>query len=358
MVRLYRKDRLLACAQEVLDLAERLRALDEITVDGASELLSSLQAVERRAVCLAARQWSGTKVSLRALGGGLSGGLTLHAVVSDEQHERASVFLKIDAARRCDAERARYNDFVVGTLGHDAFPHLAHVLVHCLGNLGCLVYKFADDWDGSLFEHLPRGIDQGKAVVDVRGLMGRWETMKEVRRTTLRQLRESEISTDQLRVVIRDHDVNADELLAAIDEREREPVHLTTFPQHGDLHGENVLFSSASRPTLIDCGDLGLHPAGLDPVTLELSLVLHPRSPMAASAWPSPDHARQWFDVESFVDGCAYPGFVRACREWGMEVAGPQGLRAAAYQHITRQLKYNDTPKVILLAMLRGLLAS
>jgi hypothetical protein len=122
------------------------------------------------------------------------------------------------------------------------------------------------------------------------------------------------------------------------------------------VHGENVLLSAAGRPTLIDCGDVGLHLAGLDPVTLELSLLVHPRSPVGSIEWPSPDKAREWGDVDAYVEGCPHAEMVRACRAWGMDVAGPDGLRAAAYQHITRQLKYDDTPKAALLAMLRGLL--
>lgn len=356
MVRLFRKDRLLACAQEVVDLADRLRSLDGLSLEGEPALLSDLDELERRAVCLAARQWSGTRVQVRALGGGLSGRRTLHATVFDPQHERASVFLKIGPARDCHDEKARYNDFVAGTLSHAAFPHLAHVFGPCLGSRGCLVYKFADDWDDSLFARLGQGIDEGSTVEEIRGLMHRWESMVERRRVGVRQLRESEISLELLQGVVVQYDANAEELLTAINNYEDRMVELDLFPQHGDLHGENVLLSAAGQPTLIDGGDIGLHPAALDPVALELSLIAHPRSPVDAAVWPSPDIARRWNDVEAYIEGCPHADMVRACRAWATEVAGPDGLRAVAYQHVTRQMKYDGTPKPVLLAMLRAVL--
>lgn len=137
---------------------------------------------------------------------------------------------------------------------------------------------------------------------------------------------------------------------------ERRSVELVKFPQHGDLHGENILLSSMGQPTLIDCGDIGFHPAGLDPIALELGLVVHPASPIAQTAWPSRDAARQWEDLDAYVEGCPHADLVRACRAWGVSVAGAEGLRAVAYQYVTRRLKYDDTPKPILIAMLRGLL--
>jgi hypothetical protein len=223
--------------------------------------------------------------------------------------------------------------------------------------MGCLVYKFADDWDASLFEHLSHGIDEPQVIADVRTLMTQWEPMAEERRVTFRQLRESQISSDALQAVVYQHDSQAEELSAAINENDRIIVPVTFFPQHGDLHGENVLLASSSRPTLIDCGDVGLHPAGLDPVTLELSLILHPESPLASSRWPSPTVASHWLDVDSFVQGCPYREFVLSCRQWALEVAGSEGIRVAAFQHVTRQLKYADTRKDVLIAILRGLIS-
>lgn len=356
LVQLFRKDRVLACAQNIIDLAERVAKLDEIVIEGTPELVAQFDECERRAVCLAARQWNGTRATVRALGGGLSGGRTLHVIVSDGQHERASVFLKIDVARRCASERQRYNDFVAGKLSHDAFPYLAYFLDHLLGTKGCLVYKFADDWDGSLFSHLSRGTDEEESVLMVRALTARWEGMTERRRSTLGQLREAAIAKEDMEAVIRAHHSEPGSLTSRIADAEAQVVDLICYPQHGDLHGENVLCTPGGRPTLIDCGDIGSHLAGLDPVTLELSLVFHPESFLRAGEWPSLEAARSWLDIDAYVADCPHSDFVRGCRSWALDVAGESGLRAVAFLYLARQLKYADTPKPTLLALMRGVL--
>lgn len=355
LVQMFRKDRILECAQAVLDFASRLARLDEVQLEGEAALLAGLDPSERRAICLAARQWRGSRATVRRQGGGLSGGRTLHVVVSDEQYDRASIFLKIDLSGRCREEQARYSECILGKLSHESFPPLTHALYSFLGSRGCLVYKFADNWTGSLFSSLAGGVDERLLVTQVRELMAHWESMKVARRSTLGQVRETGIGMGDLETAIRAGSDRAEELLAMVGTSEQEIAGLVSYPQHGDLHGENVLVSSSGRPTLIDCGDVGSHLAGLDPVTLELSLALHPDSPLRAGDWPTEEQAGSWMDVDAFSANCPYAEFVRSCRAWSVDAAG-DGLKAVAYQYVTRQLKYADTPKPVLLAILRALL--
>ena len=49
------------------------------------------------------------------------------------------------------------------------------------------------------------------------------------------------------------------------------------------------------------------------------------------------------------------PEFIRTCREWAEEIAaGRREIAACAYTYLLRQLKYDDTNKARILALLEG----
>lgn len=356
MVQLFRKDRTRACVQEILNFASRLRSLDAMPVECEAELAERLDPMEYRAVRLAARQWNGSRAVVKALGGGLSGSQTLQAQVFDGEVLRASVFLKIDGLATCRDEAERFRSLVVGTISHHAFPALAHNLEHCMGRLGCLVYKFADDWRTTLFGALRDATEISTVSAQIRTLLSSWDQVIEIRTTSVAQLRERVIPTSSFEAALRDHAPDVQDLLALVGQFENERIDVTFVAQHGDLHGENILCSAAGGLTLIDAGDVGMHPPGLDPASLEISLICHPNSPIAGGSWPSPDEAAGWANVDDFVVSCPYPDLVRELRLWAMEVAGPLGLKRAAYISMARQLKYPETPKEAVVNMLRAVL--
>ena len=124
---------------------------------------------------------------------------------------------------------------------------------------------------------------------------------------------------------------------------------------HGDLHGCNVLVSSAGATVLIDYGDVGEGPASLDPVTLELSLLFHPDIVDAAGAWPSNEQAKSWGNLDAYLVDCPFPEFIRQCREWTIRIAaGNRDVAASAYSYLVRQLQYDDTDKARAIALLEG----
>jgi Ser/Thr protein kinase RdoA (MazF antagonist) len=59
---------------------------------------------------------------------------------------------------------------------------------------------------------------------------------------------------------------------------------------HGDLHGSTALVSASGSAVVVDYGDVAEGPASLDPVTLELSLILHPQG---ATSPAGPQSIRQ-----------------------------------------------------------------
>ena len=124
---------------------------------------------------------------------------------------------------------------------------------------------------------------------------------------------------------------------------------------HGDLNGCNILASVDSEIVLIDYSDVGEGPASLDPVTLELSLLFYPDAEGVAGAWPTTDQARAWGDLDNYLVGCPFPEFICECRRWALRVAaGKRDIAASAYSYLLRQLKYDDTDKELVAALLDG----
>ena len=112
--------------------------------------------------------------------------------------------------------------------------------------------------------------------------------------------------------------------------------------RHGDLHASNVMVDGQAA-VLIDFDNSGFGSGLIDPVTLLISSLVHPDSPIRGSEWPpvveisntfgTPEFGRshgssQWFAaIQNWIDAKK-----RSDREfWGIVLA-----------YSTRQLKYED----------------
>jgi hypothetical protein len=121
------------------------------------------------------------------------------------------------------------------------------------------------------------------------------------------------------------------------------------------MHGENVLVSPDGSAVIIDYGDVDEGTASLDPITLELSLLFHPKGPLRGGAWPSHAQAVSWGNLDQYVQGCPAEAFVRECRAWASSAAaGNREVAVTAFSYLMRQLKYGDTDKALALALLAG----
>ncbi|MFZ0408996.1 MAG: phosphotransferase [Cyanobium sp.] len=132
---------------------------------------------------------------------------------------------------------------------------------------------------------------------------------------------------------------------------------------HGDLHGENVLVAQDGSAVIIDYGEVGEGTACLDAVSLELSLMFHPKGPFRPKGsdftdWPTEAQAATWGELDHYVLGCPAEAFVRQCRAWALRsAAGRREVAATAYSYLVRQLKYGDTSKKLAIALLSGVRA-
>jgi hypothetical protein len=134
-----------------------------------------------------------------------------------------------------------------------------------------------------------------------------------------------------------------------LEQVEELTVDLLEFIQHGDLHGENVLANPNGEPFLVDFGRTRVYVGPLDPVLLELSLVLHPSSNMRDVL--SEHQCRLWVS-ESYADGTALAPLVHACRELAAGAGHDQrAIAAVGWVQAIRHLKWPHTSKERALAI-------
>jgi len=217
------------------------------------------------------------------------------------------------------------------------------------GSTAGLFYQLADEYGASMFSVMAE--DDGKAAAAVAAasqLTARWSQGGAEARQSIATIRRCWVKDEKAAEL-------ADQYgLAWIAMFESKEVQARWHCVHGDLHGENILVSEDARAVLIDFGDVSHSAAAYDPVTLELSAVLQENA-TRSGAWPTIDHCRAWHDLDRYLDGSPIPGFVRACREWANgSAAGRREIAAAAYCYLLRQLKYPDTDKERIVALMDG----
>lgn len=118
-------------------------------------------------------------------------------------------------------------------------------------------------------------------------------------------------------------------------------ITLTIGQQHGDLHPGNIVVRDAEA-VLIDFDSEVIASRLVDPLTLLLSLLFHPDSPVRSGQWPSPD-ACMALGHEDFFQGCTVPAWTRAVWDWVANTqTGEREFWAVVLGFAARQLEFPD----------------
>ena len=334
------------CPEVLAPIVSAVASLSDVELERGS---LDLSLEEDRLIRIFAKRFRGTRCVVSGLRAGLSGARIVRLRVTDYQgvlvHDAVA---KLSTHAEVRKEGSLYDTHVV-RLHPSATPRRLATIEFGANKLAGIFFGLADGFDKSAFDIAGNSLARSKSVIrNLKEVTGRWihgvpetrKTIRELRRRTL-----DDESVNQIRVRFD---------LGWIDEFEAREIQTRWGCGHGDLHGSNVLVS-AEGVTLIDYGDVGDGPASLDPVTLELSLLFHPDRPQTGGPWPSRACARAWGDIETYLMGCPFEAFVRECRSWAVEAgAGSREIAASAYAYLVRQLKYGDTNKEIVLALLDG----
>lgn len=112
--------------------------------------------------------------------------------------------------------------------------------------------------------------------------------------------------------------------------------------RHGDLHPGNILIDGTDA-VLIDFDSNTFGSGLLDPVTILLSTLVHPESPIAGARWPSPVDITESLGTSDFGRGHACEAWFRAVQEWISECrASDREFWSLVLAFAARQLRYAD----------------
>ncbi len=336
----FQKDQLPEFIEHVEELAAGLARIEAIDITfGGVEV--PLTQGRRRVLKIFARRREGVTIRVASLTGGLSETEVLRVHVGDRHGGVLSAAVaRLGDISSIQSEKTRYQQLVHTQLGSGAFAHLIDDVCAGAGNCAGAFYWFAGEgaggtaYDTLLFDLLPDNDARAEAAVSRLAVkLMPWVEASHQKEVTVESIRKLLLSDEDLAALSPDLPFDPSDV-------ESQRVYVRFGPEHGDLHGLNVLVRADDDPVLIDFGSLCSGPTALDPLTLELSMLFHPRSPLAIDEGDAPDLS-DWFDDEKYVGECRSPAFAKACREWlRARAATDAEVAALAYAYALRQMRY------------------
>lgn len=338
----------LAKIQRIKSGFDQLRAI-EIS-QGVSRL--EMTPEQARAIRIFARRRGAQVARVSRLGGGLSGAVVLRVRLEGPSGERmARVVAKLGPIPLVVDESTRYQQLISGTLGLGVCPAIIDTVIAGASQCGGLFYELAGEYPSTLLESIGQP-EAGSVVARLEEHTSPWRDGAPTARVKVDEVRRSLIDDTTF------FDAAGDELdWKRVERIESLDLQSRCCTQHGDLHGLNVLVSNVGEPLLIDFGETARMSAAVDPVTLELSPVFHPDSPVRDQGWPSVDQATRWHDLDAYIDNSPIADYVRRCREWTYDPgtsAGDREVASVVYAYAARQLKHPRTNRDLAVALIEG----
>jgi CheY-like chemotaxis protein len=335
--------------QLILDQHEALNKLDaDIELSGA-EARAAMGELDQRLVRIHARSHEAVTAKMELMAGGRSGALVLKVETKCLDGTLARrVVAKLNEFSDVQGEFNRYERFVCMLEAGTYTNHIETLEAGAQSRAG-LFYALAGRYDGSLFGLVADSDSSAaKTVEELRESLRPWHEDPAAASLTVRDMR---------RLFVRDERLGElPDTVDWLDEAlEASNVYVNKAPAHGDLHGGNVLVDRDGRPILIDFGRVGSATNAVDPITLELSVVLHPDAKIPLGGWPTLAQAEQWHDLPQYLQDCPIREFVSQCRKWAVETArGDREMDAVVLAYGLRQLLFGSDHAQVAAAYSRG----
>lgn len=173
-------------------------------------------------------------------------------------------------------------------------------------------------------------------IKKVRSSMDRWSTARKVSRVKIGEIRRAKLNDADFNKLATQYDIE--------DIKGIEDISVNIFESciHGDLHGGNVLVNQTGTPILIDFGDVGFKYTGLDPITLEMSLIFHPDCVVSEISHEIRPFIKNWPNIDQYCQENPFKEVIKYCRDWAYDISGDdKSVLAAGYAFALRQLKYD-----------------
>lgn len=325
------------CVSCLRQHAIRLASLDSVELSGADELNID----SRRALALTVRRVGATQGRVLRQSGLSAATTALLECFDGNGNLVGNAFCKSGPPEEIERELRGY-DLARFQLPSTNFPMLSEVLDTGIGRTRALVFTQAPSTT-TFFAQLDAD-DSAAATVAGRlsTVLAAWRQTADRSIRKLDQLIADEI-TDE---VAANHAAGLTGLgLHDLDSLE---IDLLSYVQHGDLHGANLFVTDALDPFLIDFEQTGIKPGPADAVSLELSVLFHPESPLHGAP-PSAEQLTAWLSPDA---AAAMPGvgpISAACRDWAHGAGHSEAEYAAAtLLYCLWILNHTDQPETAL----------
>lgn len=312
----------------------------------------NLQTAEDRLVRIFAKRLGAKRCKVTSIGEGKSGAKPLRLQMFDVTGTpMRQAFAKLGPIAKIQDEATRHDAHVV-LLDGAATPRKLAMLEFGASRTAGIFYQLADGYTESMFDVLETDPPRAAAALDrVSQCVAQWTKGTAETRHRISEIRACWVKDQKAA------ELHAEYGLDWAAEFEAREVQVRWRCVHGDLHGGNILISNTDESVLIDYGDVQHSAVSYDPVSLELSAVLQANATLS-DVWPDEATCRNWHDIDIYSSGSVIEPFIRACRQWAeSSAAGKREVAAAAYAYLLRQLKYPDTNKPRILALMEGVRA-
>ncbi len=285
----------------------------------------------------------GVRCSVEVVGGGLSEAEVYKMIVYNSQGNIIfNIICKIANSEIIDQETNNYNNYIC-RLPNNASARLIDTIKVGAKNKVGVFYSLAQGFNDHFFSERIL-YNSTSAFNCLKAFYQGWEVSE--KRTTIGDIRKLVLSDENLEKIKQQYDLDWVSSFEAIN------VQVNWGCCHGDLHGLNILVKDETA-ILIDYGDVKEAPACLDPITLELSLLFHPKGPLLVGNKISDTMIDSFLGESLQIDDDYCLDYINECRDWiSNKSIGKKEVLSVRYAYLIRQLKYNTNPDVAL-ALLR-----
>lgn len=324
------------CLEKLLEHRARLDALDGIPLDG----VESMDLDSRRAIAVTVRTLRGVRGRV-VLQEGLSESVTaLVECIGESGVVVGNAFCKTGPPEEIEREVAGWK-FAQYRLPSTSFPALARQLAVGVGRSRSLIFTKAPT-STSFYEVVRRSPEQASEVIgQLRGVFSSWtaeQTVEEFEVAELVRLQISPAVGDRFKYEL---------AVAGVTGLSGARIELPGYLQHGDLHGKNLFVTDQRAPFLVDFAHTRVQHGPVDPVSLELSMIFHPSSPVYGVV----DVAvcDNWFDASTLEAASPLGAVAKACRRWCSEDGyGTAEHALATLLYALWILNHTDAPRLAL----------
>jgi ActR/RegA family two-component response regulator len=304
-----------------------LQSIDDIEIILVGEGSPSMGPIERRMLQRLAHHYGAVSLTVRPLGGGLTGAavwlceregregslgpVVVKQIRPDKQPQ--AVFAEL-VPRSCVATRI---DTVSGLMSGESLA----------------VFQVAGQRPVPLMDLIATDPDH---AADIARPIG--EALRAVpaqrRVLSLAELCAPIVEWSKLKVLLEQHqiDVPPDSLKVSADVAVR----------HCDLHPGNLL-DVDGHGVLIDFDDAAYGAGGIDPITLLLSTLAHRDSPIRGAGWPNVSHIEATFGTRDFGAGHSCATWFKDMHDWiEQSCVGRRERWGLTLAYAGKQLKYRD----------------